>query len=158
MFIGVFLQLILLGTGLGMVLQQCSWYSDVAPLRLRHAPTHTLFHAHQRRAMALAADGTVERQRASAAIAATAPSSPSASAVRSSSLIRAASLPSFFDPVTERTLVLYVFSNNDALYIDNLRFFIDAAVRANDPADYVFVIQQDEQSDKRIPLSSLPPL
>ena len=53
--------------------------------------------------------------------------------------------PFYFHPIHERTLVLYVFSANDAAYIDNLRFFILHAVHSNDPADYVIILQQDSR-------------
>lgn len=76
-----------------------------------------------------------------------------------SDMIHVSQLPAYFHPELERTLVLYVFAANDPVYLDNLRFFVSSAVRANDPADYVFIIQQDAaDAGKRTPLSSLPSL
>ena len=39
------------------------------------------------------------------------------------------------------TLVLYIFSNTDAEYENNMRFFLRHGVRADDGCDYVIVIQ-----------------
>ena len=66
------------------------------------------------------------------------------------------SFPFYFHPLTERTLVLYVFSATDAAYLDNLRFFVSHAVHSTDPADYVIILQLDA----RYPINStlLPPL
>ena len=52
------------------------------------------------------------------------------------------------------TLVLYVFSNTDAEYEANLRFFLKHGVDANDGCDYIIVIQTGGTS-KVTPCKSL---
>lgn len=41
------------------------------------------------------------------------------------------------------TLVVYIFSNTDAEYLRNLKFFLKWGVREGDGADYVIILQQD---------------
>ena len=41
------------------------------------------------------------------------------------------------------TLVVYIFSNTDPMYLVNLKFFLRWGVREGDGADYVVVLQQD---------------
>ena len=45
------------------------------------------------------------------------------------------------DAKTGKTLVTYIFSDTDAEYVNNLRFFVRWGVRENDGADYIFVLQ-----------------
>lgn len=45
---------------------------------------------------------------------------------------------------TPGTLVVYVFSNSDREYEQNLRFFIKHAIHADDGCEYVFIIQTGE--------------
>ena len=47
------------------------------------------------------------------------------------------------------TLVLYVFSNTDAEYEANLRFFLKHGVSADDGCDYIVVIQTGGTSKVR---------
>ncbi|KAL4425923.1 hypothetical protein ABPG75_009939 [Micractinium tetrahymenae] len=55
------------------------------------------------------------------------------------------------------TLVVYVFSGTDPEYADNLRFFIDEAVKADDGCEYIIVLQQGARSAQPDPLPPLPP-
>jgi hypothetical protein len=41
------------------------------------------------------------------------------------------------------TLVLYIFSNTDPQYLNNLKFFLREGVHANDRCEYVFVVNQN---------------
>src|SRR4051812_23008986 len=41
-----------------------------------------------------------------------------------------------FASSSPRTLVIYIFANNDAHYLANLEYFIQHAVRCNQPTDY----------------------
>lgn len=53
------------------------------------------------------------------------------------------------------TLVIYVFSNTDPEYINNLRFFTQFGIQQGDGCDYVIVVQEDGQTTP--PLPTLPP-
>ncbi|GMH41199.1 hypothetical protein BSKO_09109 [Bryopsis sp. KO-2023] len=46
-----------------------------------------------------------------------------------------------------RVLVLYIFSNTDPEYINNLRFFVREGMRPDDGCDYYIVIQTDNQDE-----------
>lgn len=48
------------------------------------------------------------------------------------------------------TLVMYVFSNTDSEYINNLRFFVQFAVAEDDNCDYVIIIQTDKNVPVRV--------
>jgi hypothetical protein len=50
-----------------------------------------------------------------------------------------------------RTLVLYIFSNTDKEYINNLRFFISNGIREGDGCDYIIVINVGEGSPVHSP-------
>lgn len=45
---------------------------------------------------------------------------------------------------TAETLVIYVFSNTDVEYANNLRFFLQFGVAADDGCDYIVIIQTGE--------------
>ncbi len=45
------------------------------------------------------------------------------------------------DTKAGRTLITYIFSDTDAEYANNLKFFVRWGVRENDNADYIFVLQ-----------------
>lgn len=47
-------------------------------------------------------------------------------------------------PKTADTLVVYVFSNTDVEYGNNLRFFLQFGVAENDGCDYIVIIQTGE--------------
>ncbi|EFN53576.1 hypothetical protein CHLNCDRAFT_136762 [Chlorella variabilis] len=55
-----------------------------------------------------------------------------------------------------RTLVVYVFGGSDPEYADNLRFFVNEAVKEGDNCDYIIVLQQDKDLSLPEPLPSLP--
>lgn len=42
------------------------------------------------------------------------------------------------------TLVIYIFSNTDPEYIENLRFFAQFGMKEGDGCDYIIVVQEDE--------------
>jgi hypothetical protein len=41
------------------------------------------------------------------------------------------------------TLVIYIFSNTDPEYLDNLRFFVHFGVADGDGCDYIIVVQEE---------------
>lgn len=43
-----------------------------------------------------------------------------------------------------RTLVIYLWANNDAHYLENLEYFVRTAMRCNQPTDYIVVLNQVE--------------
>jgi hypothetical protein len=55
------------------------------------------------------------------------------------------------------TLVVYIFSNTDPEYANNLRFFLKHGVAADDGCDYVVVIQTGDDSKLLDPLPDAPP-
>ena len=56
------------------------------------------------------------------------------------------------------TLVLYIFSNTDSEYENNLLFFLKHAVREGDGCDYVIVIQTGGKSKVTVLSSMYDPL
>ena len=50
-------------------------------------------------------------------------------------------------------LVMYIFSNTDPLYLDNLKFFLREGVHANDGCEYIFVVNRSPEEEVA-PLSS----
>lgn len=63
---------------------------------------------------------------------------PAAAVGAPQGLPAAAALP---PPQPRDTLVLYVFAATDPEYINNLRFFVDVAIDADDRCEYVIVVQ-----------------
>ena len=60
------------------------------------------------------------------------------------------------DPVEEdkpavQTLVLYIFSNTDPEYIDNLRYYVRTAIQEDDGCQHVIVVNSGEDSPVRLP-------
>ena len=52
------------------------------------------------------------------------------------------------------TLVLYIFSNTDPEYIDNLRFYVRTAIKEDDGCHHVIVINSGPKSPVRPPFIS----
>ncbi len=48
--------------------------------------------------------------------------------------------------VVTDTLVIYIFSNTDPEYIENLRFFAQFGMKEGDGCEYVVVVQEDEKA------------
>lgn len=46
-------------------------------------------------------------------------------------------------------LVMYIFSNTDPLYLDNLKFFLREGVHADDGCEYIFVVNRSPDEEVR---------
>lgn len=53
-------------------------------------------------------------------------------------------------------LVMYVFSNTDPQYLDNLRYFVREGVAQDDGCDYVFIVNQGNDEVRRHPTPVCP--
>lgn len=62
------------------------------------------------------------------------------------------------DAKAGKTLVTYIFSDTDAEYVNNLKFFVRWGVRENDGADYIFVLQLAERHRVRHGAQTTPDL
>jgi hypothetical protein len=49
------------------------------------------------------------------------------------------------------TLAIYVFSNTDPAYIDNLRFFVSNGIRGGDDCEYIILVQTDADNKVGVP-------